>query len=262
MSVDCQDPVARIRLRDYVLGTLQEPERVACEDHLAGCPRCAAELLRLERSLQRLGADAEREPSFLWSAWSTRPGPTAAVAAAAVLLVLGYPAFLGLYRLPRIEKQMDALAEQQSRSVEALEARLEETRQASARKIAELAAAALPGIVEIHYLARPQRGGAPAATVRIASGEALVLLGVELESAGAAPDSAVFRFELSSDGREVWSGSLKGNEVRQFLDSPQGVILLRIPSADLPDGPYLLRVQTIAASRTETVLLQQFRISR
>lgn len=260
--MSCSDPAVAARAREYVLENLSEPDRDRFENHLAGCRGCAGEVLRLEQSLVRLGNDARSEPSVAWSRWGASPALPAAVAAAAVLLILGYPAFLGISRLPKLERELRALSERQNQALAALESQLEATRQDSQARIAELARAASGGIVQAHYLSRPLRGGAPVETIRIAPDEAVVLIGVEMEPPDALQETGTFRFEVTSADRTVWSGGLTGEEVKRHLDSPQGAILLRIPAADLPEGDYVLKVDRMMTSRTETVLLKRFRVSR
>jgi Putative zinc-finger len=52
----------------YAMGLLEEPDRLAFEDHLAGCPSCAAEIAQLSpmadllRGIEPVGAPAEEPP--------------------------------------------------------------------------------------------------------------------------------------------------------------------------------------------------------
>ncbi|HVF60572.1 MAG TPA: zf-HC2 domain-containing protein [Thermoanaerobaculia bacterium] len=108
----------------YVNGTLEAAERAALDDHLAGCPRCRAELAReeglaaalraaedvapaphpaqLARLLSRLDGEprAERPPrrrpaAHLAALWAGTPRPVRWAVAAQTLLVLALAAATG-----------------------------------------------------------------------------------------------------------------------------------------------------------------------
>jgi anti-sigma factor RsiW len=65
MAMRCT--LARRRLSAYLDGALGEPQRRAIEDHLAGCPDCAAHAADLRRAWDMLGLseDIGTSPAFV-----------------------------------------------------------------------------------------------------------------------------------------------------------------------------------------------------
>src|SRR5436305_5070691 len=76
-------------LVDFSDGELPPAERTMVEEHLAVCPACRAELMRLDASLLRLSEGISAEPVSVRGrgAMSPRLGWAAAVAAAVLLCV-------------------------------------------------------------------------------------------------------------------------------------------------------------------------------
>jgi hypothetical protein len=252
MTPLCDDPAQTKRARDYVLGRLAEDDQQAFEDHLAGCHACADQVLRYTQGLERISAQALQAgsstgwPGGFLDVW--RPALPAAIAAGMVILVLGYPAFLGLYRLPRVESQPRTL----SRAAADARARLEEQpRQATHR-----------GFVGVHFLTRPARGGAGVETIVISAGQPTVYIGVPLDPFDIPSGDDTYRFEVGSAGRTVWSSVLTGAKVRAYLDSEQGAVILVSPACDLPAGDYELTVRRGDGPGSEVIFGKRFAVAR
>ncbi|MBA9007488.1 zf-HC2 domain-containing protein [Thermomonospora cellulosilytica] len=74
------DPVEHTDVGAYALGLLEDADRRAFEEHLAGCPACAAELRRLTGAADALRAlrddpGADQRPSGQDRPQSTASGP-------------------------------------------------------------------------------------------------------------------------------------------------------------------------------------------
>lgn len=261
MANHCEQPSRDDRARDYVLGRLSEANRSAYEDHLAGCTECAELVMRDDdglSGLERVAAEHREVPGPLGGILR-RPGLAAALAAGVIVLVLGYPAILGFYRLPRIEGSLDALRREHARQAADFETRLQTLRS----EAEELRAATRGGVVAIHFLARPTRDTGPVETLHVGADQPLVYLGVEVAPLDVPPDDAsTYRFEIRSAGRVVWSRSLAGAEVRSDLDSARGAVILAVPLSNLPVGDYEIEVSWDEAAGTPTIFRKPFRIGR
>jgi hypothetical protein len=266
MTSRCEDPSGKERARDYVLGRLSEAGQSAYEDHLAGCHACAEQVLSYERGLERLErVSAETASNGLLPGWLagfvdvSHPGLAVALATAIVVLVLGYPAFLGLYRLPRVEKRAETLQQRRDQVAADLEALRSET----SSEIEELRSAVFRGgVVAVHFLARSTRGGGPAETVRIPAAQPVALIGIEVDPLDVASNGETYRFELRSRGRLVWSSTLTGVQVRGYVDSPQGAVIVAIPSISLPEEDYEMKVLRGDGPEAETIFVKRFAIAR
>jgi anti-sigma factor RsiW len=53
-TANCEQPAIAAWARDYLVGALGEDDASRFEDHLAGCPACAARVERLHRALESL----------------------------------------------------------------------------------------------------------------------------------------------------------------------------------------------------------------
>jgi anti-sigma factor RsiW len=87
----CKQPELAAQARDYVLGALGGDDAVRFEDHLVGCPACAAEVERLHGSLEMLAGLSEA----LRSRAVARRWVWVGAAAATLLLALAVPWWLG-----------------------------------------------------------------------------------------------------------------------------------------------------------------------
>jgi hypothetical protein len=228
---DCPDPA---RIWQAVQGESTLGETRSLVDHTTGCPACA-QAWRLALDLGTTDASEEgRVPEGSWKValqdffGSWRPMiQSAAMAAAAVLLILGYPAYLGLYELPRTEKSL-ALSE---------------------AKLADTGAKTVlaRGRVRVIPLS-VTRGSSDLPRVTIGTGQPWVF-GLGEDAFGSVGNDA-YRFEVRSRDGIVWSQTLRGAEVREDLKSEAGAVILAVPESVLEAGRQEARLVRIGASET------------
>ena len=239
--MSCLRPALQAKARDYALDRLAEAERIEFEDHLVGCAACTAtvgalgdRLLALER---KVGTQASEQP-----AWSPRLRWSPALAAGIVLLVLAYPAYLGLVRMPAARNETRRL-EELSRSNQDEIAALKEARDKAETKIAELEQSpAMEGPVKLTYLPQPVRGAASVPSVKIAPGAPSVMLALELNPGSVPEGSAACRFEVACDGKVVWSSTSTGEVIREQLSSRLGTQVVAVPAKALEGARCELQV--------------------
>jgi len=262
LSLSCDRPALVLQARSYVLHELSESECVGFENHLAGCPACAERVNALAESLHRLEQDAVREPETPGSAWVFGRGTEAALAAAVVVLLLGYPAFLGLHRLPQVEREARELERRQEKARAEYERNLSDLQTRTRAEVEDRWRSSVLGALnDIRHLSRPSRGGAPADRVTLRGDELLVILGVELEPSDVT-DSAQYHFDIHRRGEKpVWFTELSGRQVKQSLES-NGEILLPVPAEKLPAGDYELRVSGPAGAQAEEPFTRRFTVVR
>ena len=262
MSSTCEQPALALRARSYVLRELPERECVVFEDHLAGCHACSRRVNALVDGLRRLEQDAAREPEAAGRAWIPAWGAPAVLAAAVVVLLLGYPAFLGLRRLPRLEQERGELERRNVETRAQYERALSDQETRTRTEIEEKWQASLFGALnEVHHLSRPVRGGASGDVLTLRGDEMLVILGVELEPADVT-DGAMYRFDIQRPGGEqVWSAELSGRQVKGSLRSV-GEILLPVPAEQLPAGNYEMRVAGPIGAGAKDLLAKRLTVVR
>jgi hypothetical protein len=237
----------------YVTGRLSSTETAAFEEHFLDCPECCARVdaaQRLERGLHKLAeeaaADLPRGPRL--ARWSRSPWP--ALAAAALLLALLLPAWLGVREIRRLRNELtsarQALARPPAGQVDpgrlsALDRELQDTRRelaAETERRATLAReieAARQPLVNLGVLAlTPVRGGleGPVRTLTLPRVPGWIALWAEPGDTGFPAYRATFR---SRRGDVVFqAGRLKLNDL--------GALLFMIHSSTLAAGDYRVEI--------------------
>src|SRR5262245_14298226 len=134
--MNCPLPALGTRARDFVLDRLSEADRIEFEDHLVGCAACVDRVSSLESRL--LAVDREAQASETRRiGWFGQLHWSAALAAGILLVVLGYPAYLGIVRLPGAQGEMRQLGDRKV-ALEGELGKLREERSKSEARIAEL----------------------------------------------------------------------------------------------------------------------------
>jgi hypothetical protein len=241
--VSCPKPTLHARARDYALDRLTEAERNEFEDHLVGCAACTDtvgalgdRLLALEG---KVGTEEAEQP-----AWVPRLHWSPALAAGIVLLVLAYPAYLGLVRLPGAREEVRQLGEL-SQSNESEIAALQAARDKAETKIAELEQSpAMEGALEVTYLSQPVRGAASVPSVPIEPGAPSVMLALELNPGSIPQENTACRFEVECNGKVVWSATRTGEAIRRQLSSRLATLVVAVPAKALPAARCELRVSS------------------
>jgi hypothetical protein len=205
----------------YALGRndLDEEERDRVAEHVLSCELCAAEVeatSQAEAEITREAVPAPAERPVV-----QRPSLIAPmIAAAAVLVVLAYPTYLGLFEMPRIHDRLAMLEAE-----------------------APTRAPAWSGAVDLHVLQEPLRGAEDdLPSIRVEGDRPYVLLAVQpgtLEGYAGAP---AVHFDIRDEtGRVTWSLKMSEDELR-LRARAANVVPLLVPVDELPVGRLTLSV--------------------
>lgn|GEM_PF-2717036 len=217
-------------------------------EHVSHCPTCAAELAEVRRAEQKRVSRRSERPALgelihaLGRTWPdlTRGRLPAAIALAASLAVvlLAYPAFLGLRDLPLIKGQLQAL---EMRAAQ-LEAQTRDLSDSLAKANKAPSRDRWSGPLRLFALTSPLRGETVTRSVRLDPAAPYVLIGVRPILPEESSQSDVYRIVIvGPDGREVWHSQLRVEEIRRLMRD-SGALIFPIPSDVIPTGKYDLRV--------------------
>jgi len=217
--------------------------------HITGCATCAAEVREVQRAEEArssivsgrsgLASRIRHVLASLTSTASQGMPARLALAAGLAVLLLAYPAFLGMRRLPRLQGEMSDLASrtrQLETQVRDLSAALATANQTAAR----LSGWSKP--LRLFGLTSPVRGQRTLPSIRVDAAVPYVLLSVRPLVVDPTGDAEVYRVVLlDSEDREVWRSELSVGEMREQMKS-SGALILPIAPALLTPGRHALRV--------------------
>jgi hypothetical protein len=234
----------------------QEEERIST--HLRGCDTCRADV-ELTRRADRATRTGGVLPFVLRPLFASGTSARAALpAAAAVLVVLAYPAYLGFRRLP------DALrrAEEQSAARGAAERQADDLRASLDRTTADLdALSGFGGAVDLNVLESIPRGGSAARIVKLRLRQPFVLVSVLPNLPPAARAEDVYRFSIDrSGGPSLWSDEMTVAQIRDRLRSA-GVITFAVPAKHLAPGKFRFQVKPSGPAAGPPILEVPFEAS-
>jgi hypothetical protein len=239
-------------------GSLKSEALLRIALHQRSCARCAAEV-RATRQAEASGRRRTRPFGLGAFFLPARPGAAAALAATAVLLLLGYPAFLGIRRLPEVAKRADRLEQEMMRAGLESGARTRDLEAEFDRKLQDSVHQGFPGgPLGVQFVSSPRRGPESGEIQRIHMDRPFVHLGVDLDSGEVPAGPARYRLEIVADGKVVWWWGMTGDQIRQYLDSPQGSIIVAIPSSALRPGRHDLRISPEDAVGGRSLLRTSF----
>ncbi len=250
-------------LVDFALGRMERlgERRDEVARHVSRCPGCSEEV----ETIRRGQSESEEERGA-----ARRPGPpgpstfrpilAAALAAGVALLLLAYPAYLGLRELPRSRGETEALRSER-RADRAKQEELERSLARSEQERRRLAA--WTGVVSVPLLAAPVRGSLEQeATIEVAEGQPFVCLAVDPGLPAAGGRGGIDLAEiLGAGGTRVWSLPIDASEARRRI-SESGALVFLVPSDTLPEGRYRLRLARRGGAAERTVLEILFRVTR
>jgi anti-sigma factor RsiW len=225
-----------------------DPQRArSIADHLAGCASCAEEVERTRRVAESIrrrpepetpGAIPTRAESRSWSTWG-------ALAAAAILVAVAYPAYLGLFRLPSVRQQVSNLRMETTR----LETDLERLR-------------GWGGAVSLNVLPRSLRDGADLAAVPVEPDQPYAAIVLELLMPRQVADEEVLRFEIVGPrGEVIWNLERSASRVRADI-ARWAVVTLIVPSERMNPGRHTLEVVRVDRPAEEPLLHVAFAVQR
>jgi hypothetical protein len=199
-------------------GQLSAEDNARIESHVAECASCSEEVSS-SRAVERsaaAGGEAGTEsprPRAPWWAWP----------AAAMALVLVYPAYLGLFGKPDGTEWT--------------------------------------GATTLQVLSSPLRDGDRLPTIARDRSSPYLLLGVRLTLPPDLPDATEIRLELTSEpaNRAIAETLLPASRAREQIGS-SGIVSWLLPADRVPSGSYRLRVTRADAVEPSVLLELEFRI--
>lgn len=249
-------------------GDLSAERSAAIEAHIGACPTCALEASYARDVLAERGA--VRRSDRLRTMTGRRF--VEAVAAAALLAML-YPAYLGVVKLPAL-RRAQASARAEITDLQQTASRLRKDVAESERARQALAAQAdWSGGASFAFLTGPYRGSDGALSeVTLQPGQPFLTILVDLDGSGIstrkeAPPVRARLLDLQQD-RVVWQDSAL--QLFPLVDPVTRVIGLMLPTADLAAGAYRLEIKSTptagggeASAREGTAaFIADFRIGR
>lgn len=219
------------------------PEEQEAAAHARACPTCRLELDYARAVLAETKPEDRAQRSIpATGRRAARRWPRFALPAAAVILLLLYPACLGLFELPRARR----LADQHQNELTALRERESGLRGELAAAADGLAlAGGWSGGAAFAYLTAPTRGASRALpAVTLPPGQPHLPILIDWQPA--AEDAAAASQEISlallrlPDGAGVWSHLA---EIAQLRERTTGVLAIMVPAGLLPDGDYRLTIR-------------------
>jgi hypothetical protein len=223
--------------------------------HVAGCATCKAELDEVRRAEQSRLSQAHPRPGLgaLSSFLRVVSNLTHAHVPAAIALVTGlglvllvYPAYLGLRHLPLVKGQLgdlDRRARQLETEVRELSASLAQANRAVSRPTH------WSGPLRLLSLTSPLRGQTPEPTFGLEATEPFILISMRPILDESATDSDLYRIILAGQANGVaWSAELTAGEIRRQMRS-SGALFFSVPSSLLVPGRHELRVLSVKNPR-------------
>lgn len=218
-------------------------------EHVTGCATCSAELQEVRRAEQKRMSHPEPRPgleTLINALGSTlrdlTQGPVLAriaLVSSLGVLVLVYPAFLGLRQLPRVKGRVGEL-EMRTRQLEGQIRDLSTSLSRANQESARLSDWKRP--VRLFALTSPLRGQTMTPLIGIDPAEPYVLVSVRPVLAEPSALSDVYRVVIVDAGsRVIWSAELTVEGIqRQMRQS--GALIFPVPSNLLAPGKHELRV--------------------
>jgi hypothetical protein len=196
---------------------MEQARRMRLQAHLEVCEACGAEAQSVRR--------AERKAVAAFTGGNRRGGVSVLMSAVATaILGLGLSAYLGLYRIPRLESTLDRLQVVPPRRIETAPHPNE------------------PGpLVRIQYLPSTRRGPGSDPAVTLDPGQPYQYLAIEVPAFKGRGDLTI---EVAADGGSpVWSRTVPADELRR-LTTGTPEITLAVPTRSLHAGRFLVRLHS------------------
>ncbi|PYT14701.1 MAG: hypothetical protein DMF51_08045 [Acidobacteria bacterium] len=224
---------------------LQTEDLARLASHLRSCPGCAADV-RLTREAESAGR-AGWLRNLLGNALALldvrRPALAAAVATGLAVAVMGYPAFLGLYRLPRAAGDAERARQAEARAQSDEQARMRQLTEAYDLKLDDLRRSVAPAEpIDLNFLVGAMRDAGPTSRLTIKVDRPLIHLAIAPDGRSISRSEEPYRFEILAKERTIHAWELAGRRIRDYLDSPQGAVIFTVPASELSPGVYRLRL--------------------
>lgn len=228
--------------------------------HVHGCPTCLHEVTVTREAEVAQRSRLTRSKRFVATRLIqlSRPGVSAALAAGVALIVLVYPAYLGVYRLPSVAKHADVLRAEKDRAekdVQDLSTSLAQTKDDLHR------AMTWSGAVDLTVLGSPLRDKTGVMTVRVAKDQPYVLIALQPPGPDNIAGTSDWHVEIhDSSGIAVWHEDLTAAQLQHFGTS--GIVTFLIRRTLLPpSGRYVLSLSSKDTTREGSRLAVPFEIA-
>jgi hypothetical protein len=217
---------------------LDPDERDRIATHLLGCELCASELEVTSQAEAEILAELSTVKAQDAPRIDRRTRLAPAIAAAVVAIVMAYPAYLGLFEVPRIDNRLASL---------------------EAERIGRVAAN-WTGPVDLNILQSPLRntGNDPVA-IHLAAQQPYVVLTVDPGLLEEYVGTGVVYLDIrDTSRRSIWSWEFTEQQV---VGAVNGVVAVLVPADELPAGDLTMSVSR-GADRAELVFDAPFRVTR
>lgn len=229
--------------------------------HVDGCRTCAEELRRTD--LADASAVQFRATGGVGRSRSAARAPRGirilALAAAILLAVLLYPAFLGIFRFPELRQRVDSLT--------ATTARLESEARDLGQSLESVRT--MPdrlqewsGALQLNLLSSTLREAGARPRVTVVDDQPFVAFGVEIDLPQKIPADASVFFRFTDEHGEIAAEiELSAAEAQHAIRSA-GVVTVLVPSKRLPDGSYRFEVIRADVPDAGRILRVEFDVAR
>jgi hypothetical protein len=216
--------------------------------HVRECAACSEDVEATRHAVDV----ADRKPAIDASSQWRSQHRLATVLACLVVVLLGYPAYLGLRTTPRLHEEIQALRIEQGSLREHI-AELDRSLGEARRELDKTTG--WSGAVDYVLLLGRERGTAPVARLRIRSGQPFAAIAIQ-PSTPPGEASRACRVEIAAEGGSIaWSWQTTGGDLRRRMQASE-TVLLQVPASSLSAGFYTLRVVP-EESGTATPLLEE-----
>ncbi len=215
-------------------------------DHVRRCSRCATDVELVRRASPAAGSRRQLvlPPAAAWA----RTLRSAAAIGVAAALVLAYPAYRGMVRLPVLERDH----RQTAHELESVRAHLRALESSPAISGGEdVRATGWSGPAALLFLSDTRRGGAATPAVTLRPGQPFLPVLVDYQPPEVTAQTPLWlSLARAGDGVQLWTHRTTWSQV---WDAPIQAMILLLPARLLPPGAYRLEIRLLGVAASPHV---------